>query len=399
MELRTQPDMLPRGPRRKFMVARAGERFELDEVSFQVGRPHVTVFLESRTRGITPERLGLLWHAAQVPPHCPLSISSASKTATRYRFRIESNDPDFNRAWVKWSFVRRHASALQGGKSVDELDQVDEDNAHVTVYVQPDETRFLGLDFEARLDTGSRPCDVAFWLVCEQLDSKDSPVEGQSKHVPCRLTLLHPRSVLLNSLPGMYVEAMDDLQDSSEDVEPPFFERYLVGFDDVIEPIKKTLDQLHTLFGPFTAPSDFMVWLAAWVCMPLDETWPDMKRRRLVAEAVELFRWRGTKRGLSRFLEIYCGSKPEIDDQPSHGMALGEGAVLGSETTVLGGVLPHTFIVNLVVNDDRTIDDRTVRSIIDSEKPAHTTYELNMVCSPTGKDRSRKHAAARPAAD
>jgi hypothetical protein len=119
--------------------------------------------------------------------------------------------------------------------------------------------------------------------------------------------------------------------------------------------------------------------------MVLDENWPVLKRRRLIAQAVELYRWRGTKRGLSDYLEIYTGARPTIHDQPYPGMRLGESARLGPGNK-LGGVLPHTFVVTLAVPDLTAINEQIVRQIIESEKPAHTAYRLQIVeRAPGGK--------------
>jgi phage tail-like protein len=144
------------------------------------------------------------------------------------------------------------------------------------------------------------------------------------------------------------------------------------------EPLQRTLDQLDQLYGPFSTPSDFLLWLAAWVIMPLDENWPEMRRRKLIAEAVHLYRWRGTKKGLSRYLEIYCGVKPDINDQPVEGMRLGPEAKLGSKATVLGDVPPHTFVVTIALPENSKVNEQTIHDIIRYEKPAHTAYALRI---------------------
>jgi hypothetical protein len=104
-----------------------------------------------------------------------------------------------------------------------------------------------------------------------------------------------------------------------------------------------------------------------------------MQRRRLIKEAVELWRWRGTKRGLSRYIEIYTGVKPDIHDVPVRGMRLGPNTKMGHADTKLGDVPAHTFVVSIAVPDPTKINEQIVHDIIAWEKPAHTAYSLRIL--------------------
>ena len=53
-------------------------------------------------------------------------------------------------------------------------------------------------------------------------------------------------------------------------------------------------------------------WLACLVDLVFDPSWPLERRRALVAEAMALYRTRGTVRGLERYIEIYTGMRPVI---------------------------------------------------------------------------------------
>jgi phage tail-like protein len=170
-----------------------------------------------------------------------------------------------------------------------------------------------------------------------------------------------------------------DRMRADADGEVPFFERFLLGFEDVQRSLKRTLDHLDRLFGPFSAPSEFLLWLGAWMCVPIDENWSEMQRRSLIHEAVQLYRWRGTKRGLARYLQIYTGVIPEINDQPVQGMRLGPGARMGAPTTMLGDVPAHTFVVTIAVPDPSILNEQVIHDIIAYEKPAHTAYALRIV--------------------
>lgn len=76
----------------------------------------------------------------------------------------------------------------------------------------------------------------------------------------------------------------------------------------------------------------------------------------MIRQAAELYRWRSTRRGLSQHLHIYAGAAPIIEDN----------------------VAPNTFAVTLLVEEPAAIDEAIVRAIIESHRPAHTTYRLQI---------------------
>src|SRR5918997_2793201 len=95
-------------------------------------------------------------------------------------------------------------------------------------------------------------------------------------------------------LPGLYVD--DD-----------FTQRFVSAFDQALAPIFATLDCLPAYLDPRLAPEDFLDWLAGWVGLPLDESWTLERRRELVSRAVELHRWRGTRRGIAEHVALVTG--------------------------------------------------------------------------------------------
>lgn len=138
----------------------------------------------------------------------------------------------------------------------------------------------------------------------------------------------------------------------------PFLGRFLLAFEGVLAPIEQTVNNMDLYLSPRTAPVFFLDQLARWLGMALDEKWPPAKRRTVLAEAAELYRRRGTRRGLSRYIEIYADIAPEIiepEDQPFH------------------------FQVILRLPPGHTADRIAVERIIEANKPAHTTYDLQII--------------------
>jgi phage tail-like protein len=153
---------------------------------------------------------------------------------------------------------------------------------------------------------------------------------------------LPPRSSYMQYLPSFF--ARDNLLD-----------RFLLIFESILAPIEQIVDHVPLLLDARTMPADLLPWVASWLDLTLNENWPECRRRDLIRAASDLYRWRGTRNGLSRYLEIYAGVTPEIDDHVD---------------------APHMFRVTLQVPADQPVDEALVREIIESEKPAHTMYEL-----------------------
>jgi hypothetical protein len=116
-----------------------------------------------------------------------------------------------------------------------------------------------------------------------------------------------------------------------------------------------------------------------------------MKQRQLIRHAMELYQWRGTKRGLRLYLHLYT-DLPLDDDIPdetdkhisitelaSSGFAL-DNSILG-DGAMLGGGKPYHFLVRLRQQEPDQIDEDLVRQIIDREKPAFCTYDLAISAS------------------
>jgi len=173
-----------------------------------------------------------------------------------------------------------------------------------------------------------------------------------------------PPSSYLKHLPAIY----------SED---HFLGRFLNIFENVMTPIEQTIDQVDLYLDPRMTPEGLLPWLASWISLVLDEEWPVDKRRQLITAAVQLYRLRGTRRGLLEYLRIYTGAQPTITEHYG-GMRLDGAGQLGLNT-VLGQGSGHCFTVTLELQPHSAFDLRKVKTIIEAEKPAHTAYDLLVV--------------------
>jgi phage tail-like protein len=151
-------------------------------------------------------------------------------------------------------------------------------------------------------------------------------------------------------------------------------ERLLEVMETMHTPVEEALDGLDRYFDPYRAPDAFVPFLATWVDLGMllrqgssqggggEEPFsPGVGRlRELVASAAYLSRWRGTRRGLLRFLETASGvSGFAIDDQ----VAAEAGALIPYHLQVTAPTAAQIY-------------DTLIKQIIELEKPAYMTYEL-----------------------
>ena len=160
----------------------------------------------------------------------------------------------------------------------------------------------------------------------------------------------------MDRIQSSYLQYMPAIYQKEE-----FLGRFLMIFEDILSPANRILDNIDLYFDPMMAPESYLPWLASWIDLVLDENWPVQKQRQLIKAGVELYRWRGTRRGLREYLRIYTGVEPEIVE---HFDAQDGG--------------PHRFTVVIRVPDPEAIDERLVRQVINAEKPAHTTYDVRI---------------------
>ena len=136
-----------------------------------------------------------------------------------------------------------------------------------------------------------------------------------------------------------------------------FLGRMLMIFEALWEPLERRQDQIAMYFDPRTSPATFLPWLASWLHLALDPHWPETRRRQLVAEAMELYRWRGTPYGLSRMIEVCTGITPVI-------------------TEVRGE--PFTFRIAVSIPPGSDARREVIEGLVRTHKPAHVGYVLEI---------------------
>lgn len=185
-----------------------------------------------------------------------------------------------------------------------------------------------------------------------------SPVSTPERTGRARIEGLPSPHPLGAMLPALYQE--DD-----------FAQRFTQALDSVLAPVFLTIECVDAYLDPWLAPGDFVEWLAGWVGVALDETWPIERQRELVARAVETYRWRGTLRGLRTLVEIYTGHQAEIVES---------GGVRWSPTPGADPPgSPHPLLtVRLRVPDASSLDWKRLEAVVVAAKPAHIPHVIEV---------------------
>ena len=173
--------------------------------------------------------------------------------------------------------------------------------------------------------------------------------------------------------------------------EDQFAQRWMSALDEVLAPIFSSIDNFPVYLDPMLAPPDFLDWLATWMGLVADETWPVERRRAFVASASELYRMRGTSKGLAAHVQIFTGGEVEIVEH---------GGIAWSATT--GAPLPGSSGFDIVVrvhpDDASSVDATKLDALIAAAKPAHLAHRVEVVSSTPAPRRRRTTPAAPEAA-
>jgi phage tail-like protein len=206
------------------------------------------------------------------------------------------------------------------------------------------------------------------------------PGDGSAPLVlPGRLWALAPggrglRSRLLQYLPAIYRDDPDT-----------FLGRFLLIFQSLLDPVEEQVGSTHHYLDPGLTPARFLPWLASWVGVTLEPGLSEATQREILHRAVELARWKGTRRGMSEELKLRTGGRALIVEN-FDGMRLGQDASLGLNTN-LGVRRQGCVAVTLATSAGADLDQRRVDALVEELKPAHVGHVTRLVSAPSGRPR------------
>jgi phage tail-like protein len=123
-------------------------------------------------------------------------------------------------------------------------------------------------------------------------ESDDTPRLSQ-------ILVRYPRDSYLRYLPAAYQE---------DEASRKFLERFLSIFESDLSESEDLISNIPSFLDPISAPSVFLPWLANWLALDLYELMGE-RNREYLAKAVELYKWKGTARGLRSLAETLTGRR------------------------------------------------------------------------------------------
>ncbi len=244
--------------------------------------------------------------------------------------------------------------------------------------------------------------------------------DGFSSPAVSAVRIHFPRESYLRFLPAVY---------QADDESRWFLERLLSIVQTRWDQLESLIEDIAAYFDPKAVPPKaFLAYLARWLALPLEGTWTEEQKRRLLVAAPVFYRRRGTIESLKAYLRTYLqnlsgatDAQMQLVDYPQllesfrerryFMLSSGNSAAVGGAAPLWGpGVtercqldvfsavgevrmvstgdpehdvfqrFAHRFRVFLPAAWVRSAEDeRKIRRALDTEKPAHTEYDLCLV--------------------
>ncbi|HET9832299.1 MAG TPA: FHA domain-containing protein [Vicinamibacterales bacterium] len=140
--------------------------------------------------------------------------------------------------------------------------------------------------------------------------------------------------------------------------ENDFLQRFLQIFEAVWEPLEQRQDHIDLFFSPRTCPASWLPWIASWFGLSIEPYLSEARARALLAEGIDIYRWRGTRYGLTRVIEVCLGIRPIVVVRPDD---------------------PH--VIRVCVSPSEIARGEvmsTLRELIATHKPAHMGYVIEV---------------------
>jgi len=288
------------------------------------------------------------------------ALDSTEAAMRWHKLVLDATVPDNAQLEVSWLYGEHKRLELQG--AVRDLD------AYLTDSSVDPSVKAIALNAlewsEARLN----PRDMLLsgsggryiWLRIRFIASGERSPELRSVTAWC------PRQSYLRYLPAVYSEDQNGRD---------FLERYLSLFETFFSASERTIDRIARWFDADAVSGEYLRWLAGWLHVAYDENWPEEKLRRLLGEIPALYRIRGTREGLLRIIELYTGERPFIVE--TFQLRCAASSEVRETFVRLFGEDPYRFTVLLKTGQaSEESERRTVRRLIEDDKPAHTAASL-----------------------
>lgn len=150
-----------------------------------------------------------------------------------------------------------------------------------------------------------------------------------------------------------------------------FLERFLSIFESMSFEVEQNIKHIARYFDSTVVEGEFLEWLGSWLAIIQDGNWPEPKRRKLLENAFQLFKKRGTLQGLKEMIELFTEGKTAIIEHHS----LQTPIVLTANSRVgRSTVIGKRFIRPLILEETSRVGEFALK---ETEDPAQLPFEIN----------------------
>lgn len=94
-----------------------------------------------------------------------------------------------------------------------------------------------------------------------------------------------------------------------------FLERFIGIFQSIYVDLEDEIDYTPTRFDVDLTNKDFLSWICEWLSVKDAAIWGEKRLRKLVKEAIKIYKMKGTKRAIAKIVQEYAGIEPIIVEQ------------------------------------------------------------------------------------
>ena len=139
-----------------------------------------------------------------------------------------------------------------------------------------------------------------FWFCLEVVNNEMGKIRVNS------IKIEFPQISFSQYLPEVYTEK-----------QPPdsFFQRFLGIFQSIYTDLEDKIDYTPIKFDVDSTSRDFLNRIADWLSIKDISLWGEEKLRKLIKEAVKIYKMKGTKQAVAKIVNEYIGIEPIIVEQ------------------------------------------------------------------------------------
>ncbi len=146
-------------------------------------------------------------------------------------------------------------------------------------------------------------CDLKgryLWVCLEIINYEKEPSKIS------KMKIEFPKVSFVDYLPEIYRE---------DEQHTGFLERFVGIFQSIYVDLEDKIDITPLKYDVDYTTKDFLNWIADWLSIEDASLWGEIKLRKLIKEAVKIYKMKGTKRAVAKIVQEYIGIEPVIVEQ------------------------------------------------------------------------------------